>query len=158
MKIGVLSDSHGNVAAVQQAIRILDSMQVSLIIHCGDIGANVVSALAGLHTHFVPGNIDDLEHLREVIVDPAHTLHGPLGTLEIEGRRVAFLHGDNVQLLRHTIHSGHWDLVCHGHSHTFSRGCEGKTLVLNPGALARTRQPSLAVVDLPSLEVTEIPL
>jgi putative phosphoesterase len=158
MKIGVLSDSHGNVAAVQRAIRILESMQVSLIIHCGDIGPNVISALAGLPTHFVPGNVDDLDRLREAIVDPLHTLHEQVGTLEIEGRRVAFLHGDDVQLLRHTIHSGHSDLVCHGHTHAFSRGFEGRTLVLNPGALTRTGRPSLAVVDLPSLEVTEIPL
>jgi putative phosphoesterase len=158
MKIGILSDSHGNVAAVQQAIRIFESMQVSLIIHCGDIGSNVVSAFAGFPTHFVPGNIDDVEHLREVIVDPAHTLHEQLGTLEIEGCRVAFLHGDNAEALRHAVHSGHWHLVCHGHSHAFGHHFEGRTLVLNPGALVRTRKPSLAVVDLPSLEVTEIPL
>jgi putative phosphoesterase len=158
MKIGVLSDSHGDVAAVQRAIRILDSMQVSLIIHCGDVGPNVVSKFTGLPTHFVPGNIDDLARLRKAIVDPVHTLHEQVGTLEIEGRRVAFLHGDDVQLLRHAIHSGHWDLVCHGHTHAFSRGLEGRTLVLNPGALTRTGRPSLAVVDLPSLEVTEIPL
>ncbi len=158
MKIGVLSDSHGNVAAVQQAIRILQSMQVSLIIHCGDIGPDVVPAFTGLATHFVCGNVDNLDRMREVIVDPAHTLHEHLGTLEIEGRRVAFLHGDDVQLLRHTIHSGHWDLVCHGHTHAFSRGFDGRTLVLNTGALARTGRPSLTVVDLASLEVTEIPL
>ncbi len=158
MKIGVLSDTHGDISAVQRAIRILQDMHVSLAIHCGDIGPNVVLLLRGLQTHFVPGNVDDLGRLREVISDPAHTLHEQVGTLEIEGRRVAFLHGDNVQLLRHTIHSGHWDLVCHGHTHVFSSAFEGRTLVLNPGALVRTKHPSLAVVDLPSLEVTEIRL
>jgi putative phosphoesterase len=158
MKIGVLSDSHGDVATVQRAIRILDSMQVNLIIHCGDIGTNVIPEFNGLPTHFVRGNIDDLQRLREVIIDPAHTLHEHVGTLDIEGRRVTFLHGDDVQLLRHTIHSGQWDLVCHGHTHVFSRAFEGRTLVLNPGALTRTGRPSVAVVDLPSLEVTEIPV
>lgn len=101
MKIGVLSDSHGNAAAVQQALRILNSMQVGLIIHCGDIGSNVVPAFAGLPTHFVPGNVDDVEQLREIIVDPAHTLHEQVGTLEIDGCRVAFLHGDNAEALAH---------------------------------------------------------
>ena len=57
-----------------------------------------------------------------------------------------------------TIHSGHWHLVCHGHSHVFSHDFEDRTLVLNPGALVRTRRPSVAVVDLPAMEVTEIPL
>ncbi len=104
------------------------------------------------------GNMDDPERLREAIRGPGHTFHDQLGTLEVEGRRVALLHGHDVKLLHHTIHSGHWDLVCHGHTHAFSSTRQGPTLVLNPGALARTRHPSLAVVELPSLEVTEIPL
>ena len=158
MKIGVLSDTHGEVWALQRAIHILRGLRVGLTIHCGDVGVEVVPLLNGLRTHFVHGNMDDLDRLREVITDPEHTLHEQLGTLEIEGRRVAFLHGDDVKLLRHTIHSGHWDLVCHGHTHAFSSGFEGRTLVLNPGALSRTSHPSLAVVDLPSMEVTEIPL
>jgi putative phosphoesterase len=158
MKIGVISDTHGEVGPVQRAIRILRDLHISLTIHCGDVGPGVVPLLKGLQTHFVHGNVDDPDRLRKVITDPDHTLHEHVGTLEIEGRRVAFLHGDDVKLLRHTIHSGHWDLVCHGHTHVFSRSFEGRTLVLNPGALSRTSHPSLAVVDLTSLEVTEIPL
>jgi uncharacterized protein len=158
MKIGVLSDTHGDIGAAERAKSILQHQQVSLVIHCGDVGADVVPWLKGLRTHFVHGNMDDPDRLREEITDPEHTLHDQLGTLEIEGRRVAFLHGHDVKLLRHTIHSGHWDLVCYGHTHAFSTGFEGKTLVLNPGALGRTSRPSLAVVDMPSLEVTEIPL
>ena len=158
MKIGVLSDTHGEMGAVRQAIRILHEQHVGLAIHCGDVGAEVVPLLKGLPTHFVHGNMDDPEQLREAITEPEHTLHQQLGTLEIEGRRLAFLHGHDVKLLRHTIHSGHYDLVCHGHTHNFSSRFEGRTLVLNPGALGRTSRPSLATVDLPSLEVTEIPL
>ena len=114
--------------------------------------------LNGRRFHFVAGNMDDPDALREAITEPEHTFHDQFGTLEIEGCRVAFLHGHDVKLLHHTIHSGHWDLVCHGHTHAFSSSREGPTLVLNPGALSRTRCPSLAVVELPSLEVTEIPL
>jgi predicted phosphodiesterase len=71
---------------------------------------------------------------------------------------VAFLHGHDITLLRHTIYSGQFDLVCHGHTHAFYSAFEGRTLVLNPGALARTSRPSLAIVDLASLEVTEVPV
>lgn len=158
MKIGVLSDTHGEVWAVQQAVEILQSLGVHLAIHCGDIGPEIVPLLAGMKTYFAYGNMDDPERLRRIITNPEHEVHEELGELEIGGRRVAFLHGDDVKLLQHTIHSGHWDLVCHGHTHAFSSAYEGRTLVLNPGALARTSRPSLAVVDLSSLEVTEIPL
>lgn len=158
MKIGVLSDSHGEVLAVERALGILQDLGVSVAIHCGDIGAEVVPLLKGMQIHFVDGNMDDDEQLREIMTEPEHTYHEQLGTLEIEGRRVAFLHGHDVKLLRHTIHSGHYDLVCHGHTHTFVSGFEGETLVLNPGALGRTSRPTMAVVDFPTMGVTEIPL
>ena len=158
MKIGVLSDTHGDVQGIRQALEILESLGVSLVIHCGDVGAEIVPFFKGLPTHFVYGNIDAPGGLREAIVEPEHTYHGRLGTLGIAGRRVAFLHGHDVKLLRQTIRSGQWDLVCHGHTHAFSSDVEGKTLVLNPGALSRTSHPSLAVVEMPSLEVTEVPL
>ncbi len=158
MKIGVLSDSHGEIDPLQRALHILADHEVRLVIHCGDVGAETVPLLGGIQTHFVQGNTDEPDQLREAITDPQHTLHDGLGTLEIEGRRVAFLHGHDVKLLRHTIHSGHWDLVCYGHTHAFSSRHEGQTLVLNPGALARTSRPTLAIVEFPSLEVTELAL
>jgi uncharacterized protein len=158
MKIGVISDTHGDVASTQQALEILDRFGVGLTIHCGDVGPGIVSLLEGRCVHFVAGNMDDAIHLRETISDCGHTLHDGLGTLEVEGCRVAFLHGHDVKLLHHTIHSGEWDLVCHGHTHTFSSGREGSTVVVNPGALSRTHFPSLAIVELPSLDIAEIPL
>lgn len=158
MKIGVMSDTHGEVGLTLQALGIFDQVRVALIIHCGDVGPAVLPVLDGRQVHFVVGNMDDAGFLREAISKNEHTLHGELGTLEIEGRRVAFLHGHDVRLLHHTIHSGNWDLVCHGHTHAFSSRREGSTLVVNPGALGRTSTPSVAVVELPSMEVTEIPL
>ena len=158
MKIGVLSDTHGEIGIVERASRILREQGISLSIHCGDIGDDVVPLLEGLTTHFVYGNVDDHEQIRDAITEPEHTLHEHFGSLEINGRRVAFLHGHDIKLLRTTICSGSFDLVCHGHTHVFSHNYEGRTLVLNPGAMARTDRPSLAIVDLDTLEVTEIPL
>ena len=158
MKIGVLSDTHDEVRAAQRALKTLDGLGVDLIIHCGDVGQNVVPLFNGLTAHFVRGNMDDPQMFGNLIDDPGHTFHDQIGSLEMEGCRVAFLHGDDVKLLRHTVHSGHFDLVCHGHTHTFTMAKEGNTLVLNPGAVSRSSQPSLAVVELPSLEVRQIPL
>ncbi len=158
MKIGVLSDSHGEVWIVERAVAILQNMGVAVAIHCGDIGPEVVPLFKGIPTHFVHGNMDNTDQIRDAITQPEHVDHRQFGALELDGRRVAFLHGHDVKLLRHTIHSGHYDLVCHGHTHAFSQSTEGKTLVLNPGALSRTSRPSIAVVDLDSMHVSEIPL
>jgi uncharacterized protein len=156
MKIGLLSDTHGDVFATQRAVDMLRKHSVDLTIHCGDIGPEVVPLLAGIRTHFVLGNMDDAKQMQRVIRDPAHTLHTGIGTLDIDGRRIAFMHGNDVKLLRHTVASGHWDMVCHGHTHRYSKEYDGHTLVLNPGALSRTSHPSLAVVELPSMEIEEM--
>jgi uncharacterized protein len=158
MKIGVISDTHGDVGSTRHAVEILDRLRVGMTLHCGDVGVDIVPLFAGRRVHFVAGNMDDPDDLREAIRQPEHTLHEGVGTLEIEGCRVAFLHGHDVGLLHHTIRCGHWDLVCHGHTHVWSNGREGSTLVVNPGALTRTRFPSIAVIDLPSLDVTEVAL
>lgn len=156
MKIGVLSDTHGEVWATQRALKVLGDYGVDALIHCGDVGSEIVPLLCGMRAHFVCGNIDDPEALRTAIREPEHTLHEPIGSLEIEGVRIAFLHGDDVKLLRHTIHCGRWDVVCHGHTHAYAKTQLGGTLVLNPGAVAHTTQPSIAVMELPSFEVQQL--
>jgi putative phosphoesterase len=158
MKIGVLSDTHGELRTTQRAIHALNGFSVDLLIHCGDVGTEVVPLMSQCVVHFVCGNVDDPAALHETVRDPKHTLHEPLGILEIADCRIAFLHGDDIKLLKHTIHSGNWDLVCHGHTHAFEKSLYHQTLVLNPGAISRTPQPSVAVVELPSLEVRQIPL
>jgi uncharacterized protein len=158
MKIGVLSDTHGDIEATERACQILRDSAVHRVIHCGDIGDGIVPLLKGMTAHFVLGNIDDPGQLSQAITDSDHTLHDAIGTLELDGLQVAFLHGHDLRLLHRTIHSGDYDLVCHGHSHLFSRSHVGRTLVVNPGAISRTDRPTLAIVDLPSLEVEEVAL
>jgi uncharacterized protein len=160
MQIGVLSDTHGHLANTRQAVAELEARPVELVIHCGDIGAaEIVPLLDPWPTHFVFGNVDHNEsELRNAIEAAQQTCHERFGSLELEGRRIAFLHGDDTLRLRETISSGQWDLVCHGHTHVAEHYRLGKTLVLNPGALYRANPHSLAVVSLPDLKVTEIPL
>jgi uncharacterized protein len=158
MKIGIISDTHGDIQATQQAVRILDSLNANVLLHCGDIGLEILPYLKDIPTHFVLGNMDEPDRLRDALAGTAHTFYEQFGSLDFDGLRVAFLHGNDVQLLYQTIHSGQWDLVTHGHTHSFSQAVVGKTVVLNPGALSRSIRPSLATVDLPSLEITEIAL
>jgi putative phosphoesterase len=158
MKIGIISDTHGDVRATRRAVQILQRQGVGVLIHCGDVGLEILPCLNEIPAHVVSGNMDHPELLQQALAETKHTFHDQFGTLEIEGVRLAFLHGHDVKLLYHSIHSGQWDLVIHGHTHAFSQRVEGQTVVLNAGALARTLRPSVAVVELPSLEITEIAL
>lgn len=157
MRIGVVSDSHGHTLNTMAAVRMLESLEVERVIHCGDVGGDeIVGLFSRWPTHFVYGNVDDRRQLRSAVETAGQTCHDALGTLELAGRRIAFLHGDDVPLLRHTIASGKYALVCHGHTHMAKQQRQGPTLVLNPGALYRATPHSIALVELPAVEATII--
>ena len=102
--------------------------------------------------------MDNLESLRTAIRQSGQTCHERFGTLEVCTKSIAFLHGDDIRLLESTIAEGRWDLVCYGHSHVATTSRVGPTVVLNPGALHRTAHPSVAVVEMPALRVTVVPI
>lgn len=155
--LGVLSDTHGDVEATTAALRQFRHWEVDQIVHCGDIDSpEIVFLMEAWPTHFVLGNMDDPSLLEDAIRRAGQHFHGRLGHLELDGKRIAFLHGDDLRRLHRTILSGRWDLVCHGHTHQASLTSHGPTLVLNPGALYRTGLPAVAVVELPSLDITPI--
>ncbi|HTU25156.1 MAG TPA: YfcE family phosphodiesterase [Pirellulales bacterium] len=160
LRIGVVSDTHGQVDFTRAAVAMLESCGVKQVIHCGDIDSvEVVSQFAAWPTHFVFGNCDDnREELRQAMVAGNHICHGRQGELRLEGRRIAFLHGDDTRLLGDLVSGGEYDLVCHGHTHVARHVVHGQTHVLNPGALYRAAFHSLALLDLPALEVTLIKL
>jgi uncharacterized protein len=156
MRIGVVSDTHGHLANTRAAIQRLAELQVELIIHCGDIGSpRVVPLFENWPTHFVFGNVDgDEEQLQAAILAAGQTCHGRFGSFEAAGTRIAVLHSDDRALFQQTIGSEKWDLVCYGHSHVAEQHFQGKTLVLNPGALYRADPHTLATVELPDLVAT----
>lgn len=157
MKIGIVSDTHGNVANAIRAVRQLEAFEASAVIHCGDIvSAEIVPLFAAWPAHFVFGNCDyDRAALRQTIAECGQTCHERFGELELGGRRIAFLHGDDSQLFDDTVRSGGYDLVCYGHTHVPEHHQAGRTLVLNPGALHRANPHTFAVVDLERLQVTQ---
>ena len=159
-RLGIVSDTHGHVPFSLDAVRMLESLDVDAVVHCGDIGSSAIPPLfRAWPTHYVLGNIDPpgLE-LQEAIAAAGHTYHGVFGSIEIEGVPIAFLHGDDLTLLNQEIGNGRWGLVCHGHTHRASLTRRGSTWVLNPGAIYRARPRSLAIVDLPALKIETIPL
>jgi putative phosphoesterase len=126
------------------------------VLHCGDIGSREIPMLlAAWPIHFVFGNCDhEQDDLRAAIEQAGLACYGLFGNLELGGRRIALLHSHNAKLFRQVSTSGDYDLVCYGHTHHAEQHREGKTLILNPGALYRATPHSLAVVELATMEAT----
>jgi putative phosphoesterase len=160
MRLGIVSDTHGHVQNTLDAIRMLESLDVDEVLHCGDIGSTEIPRLfAQWPTHFVFGNCDpDAGRLSAAIGAAGNQCHNRFGDITLGGRRIALIHSDDGRLFRQTIASGNFDLVCYGHTHDAEQHREGKTLVLNPGALYRATPHSIAIVELDTMEATIVPL
>ncbi|MGE0607886.1 MAG: metallophosphoesterase family protein [Pirellulales bacterium] len=159
MLIGVVSDTHGHTRNTLAAVRMLEEFSVELVIHCGDVGTpELVGHFATWPTHFVLGNVDDPTEIRRAIKSARQSCHDWFGELTLADTKIAFLHGDDSKKLADAIDGGSYGLVCHGHTHVARQEWIGDTLVLNPGALYRTNRLSLAVVDLPARQVTDVAL
>jgi uncharacterized protein len=156
MRIGVVSDTHGHVAYTREAVRLLESLDVEQVIHCGDIGSvNIVDLFSAWPTHFVFGNVDvyDSSGLRDAIEAAGQHCHGRFGQLTLASRKIAFLHSDDSLAFNDAIDSGEWDFIFYGHTHVADTRREGTTFVVNPGALYRATPHSLSVVDLAEMKV-----
>jgi putative phosphoesterase len=160
MRLGIISDTHGHVELTRPAVRMLESLDVEAVLHCGDIGSiAVVEMFAAWPTHFVFGNCDDgTEAFSAAIRRAGQTCHGLFGDLEFEGIRVALLHSHERRRFRETIDSGQYGLVCYSHTHVAAVDRHDKTLVVNPGAIYRAEPHSVAVVELPAVDATIIEL
>ncbi|MDA1018573.1 MAG: YfcE family phosphodiesterase [Planctomycetota bacterium] len=160
MRIAVVSDTHGQVAFTRQAIERIRDLDVSHVLHCGDIGSPAIPRLfTDWPTSFVFGNVDSPEILlRDSIQSVGQTCFGKFGSLELGETRIAITHGHDRALLDELISGGEFDLVCYGHTHQAEQHFVGHTLVLNPGALYRASPHSFAIVDLPDRTVEFVEL
>ena len=160
MKLGIVSDTHGNLRTTQRAVTLLAEYDVVAVLHCGDIvSAEIVPLFAQWPTHFVFGNCDgDRASIRLTVQECGQNCHEDFGELTLAGRRIAFLHGDDCQRFDETVGSDSYDLVCYGHTHKAEQHRIGQTLVLNPGALHRARPHSFAIVDLSTMIAEHVPL
>lgn len=163
MKIGILSDTHGNVSSTGKAAEVFCKAGVGAVFHCGDLGStDVLTELAVLNVpvHVVRGNVDRVSSDWKFFpTNLGVQMHGRFGDIELAGKRIALLHSDDPQRFHQAIFSGDYDLVLSGHSHEVHDQMEGQTRCINPGAIANGRpDTSCAVLDLASgqLSVFEI--
>lgn len=154
MLVGVISDTHDNVAAVERAVSTFEQRDVETVIHCGDVIAPpVVGHFEGLEVHAVLGNNDgELDGLESGFRGLGHgsALHGRFAELEFDGTTFAVLHGEELDDVDARARSGAYDYVCYGHHHVAEEREVDGTTVLNPGAHFPTvpdEHHSVAIVD-----------
>jgi putative phosphoesterase len=158
MRIGILSDTHNRYQTVEKALQLLRDRGVNFVLHCGDIeDAQTVWLFHGFTTHFVFGNCDtEKDELRQAIRASGASLHEYWGSLELEGCKIAWTHGDDPRLLQEIVDSEYYDFLFYGHTHRAEQHRFGPTLVVNPGALHRARVKTFIVLDLSTRELESV--
>jgi putative phosphoesterase len=154
MLIGAISDSHDNLPLIEKAVQILNDQKVDMVLHAGDYVAGfVISKFKALNCQLIGvfGNNDgDHELLKKRFSETANcTIHDRFAQINLDGYKIALLHGHETELLNAIIDSGYFDAVIHGHSHNKGIEQKGKTLTVNPGELCGylTKEPTLAILD-----------
>jgi putative phosphoesterase len=161
MKIGIISDTHGQVDMALSAAREFMFRAVEAVVHCGDVGSEMVlTEMASLFQavdiplYVVLGNTDSRSDLRFYPGNIGVNLLGRFGDLELAGKKIAMLHSDDEQRLAEIVDSQHYDYVLFGHTHVCHDEKRDKTRLVNPGAAGRGMHPSCAVLDLAEDTVT----
>lgn len=156
--IGIISDTHDNLEATEAAIKILNGKGVSTVLHAGDLVSPFMTrAFKDLEAdlYMVFGNNEgDRITIKEWFGDFGAKVCGNFAALDIEGQRIALLHGIDEAMVEALAKSGDFDLVVRGHTHDASIKTIGKTPVINPGECCGvlTGRRTMALVDLKTLE------
>jgi putative phosphoesterase len=149
MRIGILSDTHDKLPAMQAGLNLLRQSGAEFFIHCGDVGSEpILDQLAGLPSAFVWGNNDwDRPALERYAHKLGIACHGNFGDLELGGKRFAVIHGDDLHLRQRIIAEQRHDYLLQGHTHLRHDEKIGAVRCINPGALYRARDKSVAILD-----------
>jgi putative phosphoesterase len=138
MQISIISDTHDNIWSLRAAMPRL--AQTEVVIHCGDLCSPFMlrqlgEGMRGKPVHMVWGNNNgDILLIQSIAAELGNvTLHGELAELVLDGVRVAVNHYPGIA--QGLAASGHYDLVCFGHTHKTLVEKVGECLLLNPGEL-----------------------
>jgi len=161
MRIGIVSDTHDDLAAVEAAVALFEREGVDVVVHCGDFVAPFSvtpfdvgtvpdaddgrdaggGSDAGFEFYAVRGN-NDGEWTVESTVDAFGTYLGEAGTLSFgdgseagDDVSVAVTHGTSAVVVDALVDCGDYDYVFHGHTHAHGVEERDGTVRVNPGGL-----------------------
>jgi putative phosphoesterase len=165
MLIGLISDTHDNLPAVEKAVKRLNEEKVDLVLHAGDyVAPFVIPKFKALNCKLIGvfGNNDgDHELLRKRFSETSNCeVRGRFAEIDACGFKTALFHGDEAELLNALASCEYFDAVVYGHAHVTVNRSKGKTLVVSPGEVCGylTGKSTIALLDTVKREVKIIEL
>lgn len=138
MLIGVTGDTHNNLKSISKICSIFNELEVSQVIHTGDITLpKSLFAFSDLNMPLIGvfGNNDEGEK-KDLIVESKKynfKLHEEPLFIEKENIKIAVVH--HPELINEKM-TKEMDFILHGHTHKFRSELINKALIFNPGECA----------------------
>jgi uncharacterized protein len=155
MVLGIISDTHDQLASIDKAVAYLRRKQVEHVLHAGDFVAPfAVKRLAGLKcpVSAVYGNNDgERTGIRNALGEWG-TVASRVLRLTLAGRRILVMH--EPDFVEESAASGLHDVVVFGHTHEASVAEVGGCLVINPGSTGGVPDvpPTCVILDLEKMK------
>lgn len=150
MQLGILSDTHDEVARTQLAVRLLQDVGAEVLVHCGDLASPaIVQAIAALPSWFTFGNrdADFVPELQRAAAEYGPVCLGWGGVIECGGRRIGVSHGHMTIDIRRVLAASP-EILLTGHAHIPCDKVIDGVRRICPGALHRADTYTVAVLDL----------
>lgn len=149
MLIGIISDTHDRLKRTAQAVKLFHQAGVEAIIHCGDIcELDILELFIDTPTYYVMGNNDSDADLRNASkqLDNLHYLS--MGSvIDLAGKRIAVTHGHLNRVINELTQRSP-DYFFSGHTHCALDETVNGIRFINPGALHRASDYSIATLNL----------
>lgn len=135
MRLGVISDTHDRVPAIEKAVEIFNASNVDAVLHCGDfVSPFSLLPFTELQSplYAVFGNNDgERDGITKLFLSNGWTLNDRPWFFALDDKKIAMLHEpDGIGDL---VKSGDYDLIVFGHTHKKSFETHNETLIVNPG-------------------------
>jgi putative phosphoesterase len=167
MIIGIMSDTHDNLVAIDRALKIFRDRDLDVLIHLGDIISPFALAKIlefPVKIMIITGNNDgDILQLKELAVKGGATLKQFMYTINIDGKKLFLTHGfgskeQTKSYVDAVAMTGFYDIVLYGHTHEATAYYLGRTLVLNPGEVCGylTGKQTIAIINLETMKYEHI--
>ena len=164
MIIGIISDIHDRLPLLEKAINRLNEEKVELVLCAGDyVAPFVTSHFKALKAKMIGvfGNNDaEKQTLKERFSQLGFDVQGSFRSIEVDGLKIALLHGNESELLKSIIDLSSFEVVVYGHTHKVEVQRGKDKLVINPGEVCGylSGRSTIAKLDTKTLEVEIVEL
>jgi putative phosphoesterase len=148
--VGIISDTHDNITAIELAVKFFNGVNVEIVLHCGDICSHhSAEKFSNLKARFIAvvGN-NDYEINLNAAIEKFGKIYNPLFSFELGGKKFLMSHRPFKTIEK-------YDYLLYGHTHISQVSESSNGIFINPGEACGQRygKKTIALLNTETNEV-----